>query len=420
MTRLDPESPRKRQGGIGTFASLRNADYRYLWAGNLFNMAGYWIQQVTIGWLVWELSGSATLVGIASGLRSLPFLFVGPIGGIAADRMDRKKLLMVTQTVLAAAAVLFAALVALDWVRVWHAMLFSFVMGSGLAMNLPVRQSLIANTVPGRDLGNAIALNAVASNVSRIVGPAAGGVLIVVFGSAGNFLLQAGLYLAMAAIIFPMNVPYRDTLSASKASALGSLKEAIRYVWGVKTMFGLIALSFISSLFVMPILHILPVFTADVLHAKANIYGYLTASFGVGGLLATLIQASFGNFIRGGLLGIAALACAILSVILFSQSVSLWVAFLLLGVMGFCMMTFRVNNNTLVLTLSPDELRGRVMSIYQADHALTPLACFVLGVCADAFSTPSAMAASGVLGLVLMIALLAGVKQMLDLRSLRA
>lgn len=420
MTYVGSEAPQKRKEDFSTFASLRNTDYRYLWIGNLFNMAGFWIQQLTISWLVWELSGSATMVGIASGLRSLPFLFMGPLGGVAADRLDRRRLLMFMQTIMAAAAVLFALVVALGWVRVWHAMVFSFVMGCGLAMNMPVRQSLIANTVPRKDLGNAIALNAMATNAARIIGPAAGGVFIVAFGTAGNFLLQAGLYLCMVAIIFPMKVPYRDTTSASKASALGSLKEGIQYVWGNKTMFGLVILSFIPSLFVMPILQILPVFTDEVLHAKANIYGYLMASFGIGGLLATLVQASFGNSIRSGLLGIMALSCATFFVVLFSQSSLPWVAFLLLAAIGFSMMTFRVNNNTLVLTLAPDELSGRVMSIYMIDHALTPLACSALGVYADMFSTPKAMAASGMLGLLLMVVLMVSVKEIRDLRSVHA
>ena len=218
----------KRRKRLGTFISLRHTDYRYLWIGNLFNMAGFWIQNVTIGWLVWELSGSAAMVGIAAGLRSLPFLFMGPLGGVAADRMDRRRLLMVSQTIMAVAAVLFALLVAFDWVRVWHAMVFSFVMGCGLAGNMPVRQSLIANTVPCEELGNAIALNAMATNASRVVGPAVGGMLIMAFGTAGNFLLQAALYLSMVAIIFPMKVPYRDTGSAGKSSPLDSLKEGIQ------------------------------------------------------------------------------------------------------------------------------------------------------------------------------------------------
>lgn len=415
---IGSEAPQKRSEGISTFASLRNTDYLYLWIGNLFNAAGLWIQQVTIGWLVWELSGSATMVGIASSLRFLPFLFIGPLGGVAADRMDRRRLLMTTQTVMAAVAVLFAAVVALGWVRVWHAMLFSFVMGCGFAMNAPVRQSLIANTVPLTKLGNAIALNSTAINAARIIGPAVGGVLIVAFGVAGNFLLQAGLYLCMVAVIFPMKVPYRDTISTSNASAIGSLKEGVYYVWGNKTMFGLVMLNFIPSLFVMPILQIMPAFTAEVLHAKANIYGYLMTSFGIGALLATLTMASFGSMIRSGWLGIAALSAAAIFVILFSQSALLWVAFFLLAVLGFSQLIFRVNNNTLVQTLVPDSLRGRVMAIYQMDHALMPLSASALGVCADLFSVPTAIAVSGILCLVVIGVLMASVKQIRDLRKL--
>jgi MFS family permease len=418
VAHVGSEAPEKRREDFRTFASLRNTDYRYLWIGNLFNTAGLWIQQVTIGWLVWELSGSATMVGIVSGLRFVPFIFMGPLGGVAADRLDRRRLLMITQTVMAAAAVLFAAVVALDWVCVWHAMVFSFVMGCGFAMSMPVRQSLIANTVPLKELGNAIALNAAAVNTTRIIGPAAGGMLIVTFGAAGNFLLQAGLYLCMVAVIFPMKVPYRDSKSAKKTSAFLSLKEGIQYVWSNKTMFGLMMFSFIPSLFMVPVLQIMPAFTAEVLHAKANIYGYLMASFGIGGLLATLIMASFGSIIRSGWLGIAALSSSAVFVILFSQSTHLWVAFFSLAAVGFSQLTFRINNNTLVQTLAPDSLRGRVMSIYQLDHALIPLASFALGVCADIFSAPTAIAASGILGLALTVVLMASVKQIRNLRKL--
>ncbi|MCJ7686514.1 MAG: MFS transporter [Desulfobacteraceae bacterium] len=416
MTYVGSNAQQKLKKGFDTFSSLRYGDYRYLWIGILFNMGGQWIQQVTLGWLVWELSGSAMMVGITAGLRSLPFIFMGPLGGVVADRVDRRRLLMTVQIVMAAVAVLFAVVVALDWVRVWHAMLFSFVMGCGFAMTMPVRQALIANTVPREELGNAIALSAMAGNTSRVIGPALGGVLIVVFGAAGNFLLQAGLFLCMVATIIPMKTPFRDATLRMKTSAFRSLKEGIKYVWGDKTLFGLMILSFIPSLFVLPILHILPVFTDAVLHAKANIYGYLVASFGVGGLLATLVLASFGNIIRSGLLGIIALTCAAFFVIPLSQSSLPWVAYLLLSSIGFSMMMFRVNNNTLVQMLSPDQLRGRVMSIYQMDHALMPLASSVLGVIADVFSAPAAMATSGIIGLVSIILLMGSVKEIRDLR----
>lgn len=141
------------------------------------------------------------------------------------------------------------------------------------------------------------------------------------------------------------------------------------------------------------------------------------ASFGIGGLLATLIMASFGSIIRSGWLGVVALSSSAIFVILFSQSTHLWVAFFSLAAVGFSQLTFRINNNTLVQTLAPDSLRGRVMSIYQFDHALIPLASSALGVCADIFSTPTA-AAPGILGLVLTVVLMASVKQIQDLRKL--
>jgi MFS family permease len=419
VTDIKPEVKQELRKGLHPFSSLRNTDYRYLWIGNFFIMAGFWIQMVTVGWLVWELSASATMVGITGGLWSLPFIVMGPLGGVLADRLDRRRLLMTTQTVMAVIALLFAADVALHWVRVWHAMVFSFLMGSGFTLNQPVRQSLVANTVPRNELGNAIALNAMAMNATRVVGPAVGGVLIVAFGATWNFLLQAALYLCMVAIIIPMKVPYRDTASASDASPLRNLQEGIQYVWGNKTLFGLMILSFIPALFVMPNFQIMPAFTDHVLHAKANVFGYLMAVSGFGGLLGSFTMASFGGNIRSGWLGIIALSFATFFVILFSQSSQLWTAFVLLPMIGFSMMIFRVNNTTLVQTLAPDELRGRVMSIYQLDQALAPLGSFVLGVCADVFSITTAMAGSGILGLLVMCTVMASVKQMRDLWRVR-
>jgi hypothetical protein len=165
----------------------------------------------------------------------------------------------------------------------------------------------------------------------------------------------------------------------------------------------------------MPIFQILPAFTDHVLHAQANVYGYLMAASGLGGLLGSFTMASFGGIVRNGWLGIIALSVASFFVILFSQASQLWTAFVLFPMIAFSMMVFRVNNNTLVQTMAPDELRGRVMSIYQLDQALAPLGSFVLGACADVFSTTAAMAGSGILGLAVMFTVMASVKQMRDL-----
>jgi MFS family permease len=223
----------------------------------------------------------------------------------------------------------------------------------------------------------------------------------------------------MVAIIFPMHTPYRHHAEGSKASAFLSLMEGIQYLWSNKTIFSLVILSFIPALFIMPVMQILPSFTENVLHARAHIYGYLMAAFGVGGLLATLTMASIGGAIRSGKLGIMALFGASFFIILFSFSDLPWIAFLLLAAVGFFTMTFRVNNNTLVQTLVPDALRGRIMSLYQLDHALLPVSYALMGVCADIFSTPRAIAAVGLIGLLFVAVLMAGVKQMRDIRNLR-
>ena len=153
------------------FSSLRNRNYRFLWFATLFNQSGQWIQMTTLGWLVWKLSESAMLVGVTTGLRVIPFLFMGPITGVIADRIDRRRILMLVQITMAVMAILFTFVVATGGVRVWHAMLFSFVMGCGFTMCGPVMQALVANTVPREGMGNAIALTAMAFNVSRVVGP---------------------------------------------------------------------------------------------------------------------------------------------------------------------------------------------------------------------------------------------------------
>jgi len=179
-------------------------------------------------------------------------------------------------------------------------------------------------------------------------------------------------------------------------------------------------LGLVPSLFLMPVIQQLPVFTEEVLHSGANVYGYLMSAFGVGGLLATLALASFGGAIRSGLLGILALVMGGILAIVFSQSTVLGLSMALVAGLGFTQMTFRVNNNTLVQSLAPDELRGRVMSIYELDHAFMPLSSFILGIAAQVYSAPNAVAVSGMLCLLAIAALMFGIKRMRDVRSLRA
>jgi MFS family permease len=184
-------SPRFR---IQTFSSLRHLDFRYLCAGTFMMSAGQWVQQVTLGWLVYELTGNSILLGALNGLRALPFLVTGPMAGVAADRMDRQKLMLRTQYVLIVTAVVMGGLVASGLLQVWHIFVFTLITGIAWTFSEPVRQSLIPSVVPKRELANAIALNSGGFNLMKVIGPALGGLMIALFGAAGNFFVQSVAY----------------------------------------------------------------------------------------------------------------------------------------------------------------------------------------------------------------------------------
>ena len=168
---------------------------------------GQWIQQVTLGWLLYELTGSAVLLGVLNGLRALPFLVASPIAGVAADRMDRKRLILSTQYVLMITTLGMGVLVASGFLQVWHLFAFTFITGIAWSFVDPVRQSLVPNVVPKKDLMNAVALNSAAFNLTKVIGPSLGGLLIVVFGVAGNFFVQGATYVGVLFSIYWMTIP---------------------------------------------------------------------------------------------------------------------------------------------------------------------------------------------------------------------
>ena len=199
------ETPRWFQ--LDIFSSLRHRDYRYLWSGTLMMSAGQWVQQVTLGWLIYDLTGNSMLLGALNGLRALPFLITGPMAGVAADRLDRRKLLLRTQWVLIATAILFGALVWSPFLHVWHIFLFTLITGVAWTITEPVRMSMIPSMVPKDELANAVALNSGGFNLMKVIGPALGGALIAWFGAAENFFVQAVAYIGVLVMIYGMHIP---------------------------------------------------------------------------------------------------------------------------------------------------------------------------------------------------------------------
>lgn len=366
-----------------------------------------WFQQITIPWVVWEISGSPFLVGLAAGMRSIPFLVIGPMAGVFADRVDRRKMVLVTQSVMAMVVLAFAGAVQLGVVvgtfGVIYALAFSFITGTIHSLIQPVRQAMVANTVPREDLWNAVALNSIAGNVARVVGPGLGGLLIAWLGPALNFFLEGVLYILMVLVMIPIALPYREAITARRASMLANLKQGFAYVLSEQMVLRLLLVACISDILLAPVIHLMPVIASRVLGQGPEVYGFLVLATGVGGIISTISFASLGGVFRRGSVGLLALMCLSVSAILLGFSTWVWVSLLAMFGFGFFRLAFKINNNTLVQTTIPDALRGRVMSIYHLDHGLTPLASMTLGLMAEFWPASFVVVLVGVISLALTI-----------------
>ena len=404
QTSPPPVQPRPTRGRIQTFSSLRNRDYRFLWTGNLFNNGANWLQQLTVGWLVWDLSASPFLVGAVGGFRAVPFLVIGPIAGVLADRLDRRKLVLVSQTMLASAALVFAFVVWSGRVEVWHAFLYIAISGVAHSILQPVRSALVANTVPREDLANAFALQAMTITSSRLVWPAIGGYLVGMFGFTVNFFVESFLYVTLAVMIIPMRTPYReDTSRRRHASPLSDLMDGVKYVARDKPILQLIVMSLIPNFLLQPCIYLLPVFVGAVLGRGPEILGTLLSINGGFGFAATVVIATFGYVLGKGKTSLLALVLASIAGIMLGQSHWLSLTIVAVSLMGYGMSSFRTANMTLVQLLAPDDLRGRIQSIYHLDHGLTPLASFIIGAFAEFYSPTLAVTTVGVFALALSI-----------------
>ncbi len=302
--RLEGHRP---QAGGGLLSSLQYRDFRYLWVGTVFMSAGQWIQQVTLGWLAYDLTGSPIALGAINGLRALPFLVVGPTAGVFADRMDRRKLLIAIQAVLVVTAICMGALVASGFVEVWHLFVFALITASFWAVNQPLRQTLVPNVVPRDALMNAIALNSLAFNITKVLGPTAGGFLIAAFGPGGNFFVQGVAYVCVMAAIYGMQVAPHDAAAARQSSVMANLREGLSYVKSSSVVVGLMISALVPSIFAQPYQTLMPVFQKDVLHEGPGALGLMLAAPGVGAVMAALLLASLGGFRRKGILLLFAL-----------------------------------------------------------------------------------------------------------------
>lgn len=388
-------------------------NYRLIWTANFFANSAQWLQLLTVGWLVQRLAEGAAatplLVVTVGGLNTLPGLIVAPWGGVLGDRLDRRKLVMAIQLLMAVLALLFAFFVLSGDAQVWHAYGYVFISGCCVSVTQPMGQALIANTVPREYYSNAFAANVLTITGTRFIGPFVGGLLIANLGFFWNFTIEAALYAGVVVALLPMKTPYyRERRAEDRGSILRDLADGVRYVWsGNRAIFLLIALGLIPNVVLQPLMFMLPVFTDRVLNAGADVGGYLLAVNGGGGLCAALMMASLGFlFMRGPVTLTAAIASSVLA-IAFAQAQWLPVAFVLIAMFAFSQSWFRTTSGALIQTLVPDTLRSRITSLQSYGRGFVVPASLLVGWLAGATSVPFAITAMGLVSLVCALAFLA-------------
>ena len=404
--RTEPsEHPMQARGWSGTFSALQYRNYRLLWFGTIFMSSGTWIQQVTLGWLAYEMTGSPVQVAIVLGLRALPML-AAPIAGVIADKFDRRIVLLLDQSYMALLAVIFAAVLQFGVVQVWHLHAFSFLSGVGWALNNPLRQSLVANSVPRERLMNAVALNSMAFNSMRMVGPGIGGGMIALLGPEVNFLLQAVVYGLVVVLVLPFRAEYAEGREGRKEqSPFADLKEGLRYVMRQPMLRYAILLSVVPTLTMMAFIQTqMPVFVAEDLgDSEGALLGFMYVGMGVGGFIGAVLVARFHAVRHKGRLSLIGVAGAGLAVLALSQTDLWWVAWGILVVQQLFFIIVMTTNNTILQTVTPDYMRGRVMGIYMVDIGLQPFGGVVAGLIAASLGVSVAWLIGGLVGLVLVV-----------------
>ena len=367
-----------------------------------------WLQLLSIGWLVKDLSeGSAVgglLVVSVGAINTLPSLAVSPLTGVLGDRLDRRKLVMTVQATAAALALAFAFLSDSELIRPWHAYAYVLVSGALLAITQPMQQVLVSNTVPREAVTNAYAISVLTITGTRIFGPLVGGLLIFWLGYFWNFAAEAALYLGVVLFLLRVRLRYAAPQTSpenSPFSPLADIREGILHLWRQqREILQMVALSIVPNTILHPVWFLLPLFTAQVLHADADMGGYLLAATGFGGFVSTLAIASFGLPRRRGYLLLAMAACSSVATMAFSHSSWLAAAFVFLALMSLFQSHYRTTQGTVVLTVVPDRFRARTMSVVAYERGFLTVASVLVGAWADFTSASIAILTLGALGLV--------------------
>jgi len=375
--------------------ALQHRNYRLFFGGQGISLIGTWMQRIAMWWLVYRLTNSPFLLGVVGFTGQIPIFLLTPFAGVLADRMNRQRVLVITQTLAMMQAFILALLVLAGAIAVWHIISLSIFLGVIDAFDMPIRQSFMVEIVQAKDLGNAIALNSSLVNSAQLLGPSIAGILIASMGEGVCFLLNGISYLFVIVSLLAMKITSKK-IETQNTHVLQGIREGFSYVSGFTPIRSILLLLALVSLIGMPYRVLMPVFARDVLRGGPHTLGFLMGSSGLGALVGSIYLAS-----RKSVLGLGkwiALATSVFGIglIAFSLSRVFWFSLFLIFLTSFGMMVQFASSNTILQTIVDEDKRGRVMSFYaMALRGMAPFGSLLAGGLAGKIGAPNTLMIGG-------------------------
>ena len=401
---------------IHTFDAFLNPNYRLLWVSNFFAYISRWMQMTMLGWFVFEETGSAFLVTLVGFSGMGPLVVLGVFGGVLADRLDKRKLLLGTLFANLLAATGMAALIFSDFIfeagnlQYWHAYLVMLVGGIGWGLDMPSRRTIVLDVLGRARVNNAIALDSVGMHSSRMLGPLIGGGLITIslFLFSDGYGLEAGyavtlmFFITSAIMMLNVKTPARDVTAAGQASwnILRNLIEGVRYVSSEATLIAVVLITVFMNLLLFPYQQLIPVVAANVLHVGPTLMGLLLAFEGLGALIGSIGIASWSNLTHHGRVYLFGSMAGLVMLLAFSFSQWYGLSLALMLMLGLGTAGFGAMQATIILLVARDDMRGRGLGVITLAIGAGPIGGLMLGITADAIGAPRAMTINAVLGLI--------------------
>ena len=406
----------RRPGAIRTFDAFLNPNYRMLWVSNFFAYISRWMQMTMLGWFVFEITGSAFLVTLVGFSGMGPLVALGVFGGVLADRLDKRKLLLGTLFANLLAATAMAALIFSDLIfstsnlQYWHAYIVMLVGGIGWGLDMPSRRTIVLDVLGRARVNNAIALDSVGMHSSRMLGPLIGGGLISIslFAFGDGYGLEAGyavtlvFFITSAVMMLNVKMPPRDVAASNQTSAniLGNLVEGVRYVCSEATLLAVVLITIFMNLLLFPYQQLIPVVASEVLHVGPTLMGLLLALEGLGALTGSLLIASASNLTHHGRVYLGGSMAGLIMLLLFSFSQWYGVSLALMLLLGLGTAGFGAMQATIILLVARDDMRGRGLGVITLAIGVGPIGGLMLGRMADAIGAPMAMTINATMGLI--------------------